>query len=153
MSTAQLDTENYPVSLYDQDDANGVSNIVATLLMQNLAAYPSRVKIARRMARPVTIYSTDTETACTIVFGSEEAVVYNDVVGRPSVTVMATVDQILDVSQLRVTGGGVVPVGFFTKRGLSVLGQIATHKLIVKGLLTHTISSLRTIALLSVVES
>ena len=147
-----VETPTYAVSLYDLDDANGVANVVATLLMQNLQSFPERVAIARRMSRPVTVYSSDADAACTIVFGSDEAVVYNDVVGRPSVTGMATVDQILDVSQLKMDGGGLNPVGFFTKRGMKVLGQILRHRLVVKGLLSHTISSLRTIALLSVVS-
>lgn len=103
------------------------------------------------MPRPVTIYSSDTDTACTVCFGTDEAVVFNDVVGRPSVTVMATVNQILDVSQLEMKAGGLLPVGFFTKRGMRVLGDILARRLVVKGLLTHTLSSLRTIALVSVV--
>lgn len=144
-------TSSYAVSQYDGEDANGVASIVGMLLQQNLENFPERIKIARRMSRPVTIYSTDTDSACTIVFGTDEAVVFNDVVGRPSVTVMATVDQILDVSQLEMKAGGLLPVGFFTKRGMSVLASILKHQLVVKGLLTHTLSSLRTIALVSVV--
>ncbi|MFC9549917.1 hypothetical protein ACFTWF_03615 [Rhodococcus sp. NPDC056960] len=143
----------YAVTLYDGQDANGVAGIVGMLLGQNLDNFPSRVKFARRISRPVAIYSTDTETACTIIFGSDEAVVYNDIVGKPAVTVMATVDQILDVSQLPMKAGGLVPVGFFTGRGMSVLGQILQHKLVVKGLLTHTVTALRTIALVSVVDA
>ncbi|AWK76151.1 hypothetical protein R1X32_00440 (plasmid) [Rhodococcus opacus] len=143
----------YAVTLYDGQDANGVAGIVGMLLGQNLDNFPSRIKFARRISRPVTIYSTDTASACTIVFGTDEAVVYNDIVGKPSVTVMATVDQILEVSQLPMKAGGLIPVGFFTSRGMSVLGEILKHKLIVKGLLTHTVTALRTIALVSVVES
>ncbi|MDT2005019.1 hypothetical protein FXW78_10420 [Rhodococcus opacus] len=145
--------KGYAVTLYDGQDANGVAGIVGMLLGQNLENFPSRVKFARRISRPVAIYSTDTETACTIVFGSREAVVYNDIVGKPAVTVMATVDQILDVSQLPMKAGGLVPVGFFTGRGMSVLGEILKHKLVVKGLLTHTVTALRTIALVSVVDA
>ena len=48
--------------------------------------------------------------------------------------------------------GGLVPVGFFTKRGISVITAILTRKLVVKGLLTHTVTLLRTIALISVAE-
>lgn len=146
-------TTFYPVSIYDGEDSNGVSDIVGTLLGQNFENFPSRIKFARKIARPVTIYNTDTESACTIVFGTDEAVVYNDVVGNPSVTVIASVDQILDVSQLQMKAGGLYPAGFFTKRGFGVLGAILTHKLVVKGLLTHTLTALRTIALVSVVES
>ncbi|AII10847.1 hypothetical protein [Rhodococcus opacus] len=145
--------KGYAVTMYDGEDANGVAGIVGMLLGQNLENFPSRVKFARRISRPVSIYSTDTETACTIIFGSDEAVVYNDIVGKPAVTVMATVDQILDVSQLPMKAGGLVPVGFFTGRGMSVLGQILQHKLVVKGLLTHTVTALRTIALVSVVDA
>lgn len=143
---------SYAVNLYDGPQANGVASIVAPLLGQNLASHPSRVKIARRMPRPVTFVSTDTDTACTVVFGTDEAVVYNDVVGRPSVTVIATVDQILDISQLPMKAGGLIPVGFFTDRGLRVLKSILTRQLVVKGLLTHTVTALRTIALVSIAE-
>ncbi|BAH47218.1 hypothetical protein ACVH9Z_39695 [Rhodococcus opacus] len=142
----------YPVSLFDGEDANGVANIVGMLLGQNLENFPSRIKFARKIARPVSIISTDTDSACTIVFGTDEAVVYNDVVGKPAVTVIATVDQILDVSQLPMKAGGLIPVGFFTGRGMTVLGEIVKHKLVVKGLLTHTVTALRTIALVSVIE-
>ncbi|EID78821.1 hypothetical protein W59_16524 [Rhodococcus opacus RKJ300 = JCM 13270] len=138
--------------MFDGEDANGVANIVGMLLGQNLENFPSRIKFARKIARPVSIISTDTDSACTIVFGTDEAVVYNDVVGKPAVTVIATVDQILDVSQLPMKAGGLIPVGFFTGRGMTVLGEILKHKLVVKGLLTHTVTALRTIALVSVIE-
>lgn len=142
----------YPVTLYDGPEANGVATIVGTLLGQNFESFPERVKFARKIPRPITIVSTDTETACTIVLGTDETVVFNDVVGRPSVTVYATVDQILDVSQLPMKAGGLIPVGFFTNRGWRVLKEIATRKLVIKGLLTHTVTALRTIALVSVVD-
>ncbi|MFV9427076.1 hypothetical protein ACNJ7K_00900 [Rhodococcus aetherivorans] len=148
-----VETATYGVTLYDGEDANGLANIVGMLLEQNFESFPSRIKFARKIARPISVFGTDTDNACTIVFGTDEAVVYNDVVGRPSVTVIATADQILDVSQLQMKAGGLLPVGFFTKRGLAVLGAILTRKLVVKGLLTHPVSSLRTIALVSVVES
>lgn len=144
---------SYAVSLYDGDDANGVANVVGMLLGQNFENFPSRIAFARRISQPVSVCSTDTDSVCTIVFGTDDAVVYNDVVGTPSVTVMATVDQLLDVSQLKMKAGGLVPVGFFTKRGFGVLGAILAHKLVVKGLLTHPVTALRTIALVSVVES
>lgn len=145
-------TIEYPVNLQDGDDANGIANILATLLGQNLQSYPNRVKTARKISRPVAVYNTDTDSAATITFGAHEAIVHNDIEGRPAVIVKATVDQILNVSQLPMKAGGLVPVGFFTKRGMSVLGDILTHSLVVKGLLIHTATALRLIALLSVAE-
>ncbi|OFB35848.1 hypothetical protein BA059_27265 [Mycolicibacterium sp. (ex Dasyatis americana)] len=146
-------TSAYEVSKRDGDRANGVADIVSMLVGQNLASYPGRVRIAKRIKRPVSVYSTDTDTACTAVFGADGATVQNGIEGQPSVTVKATVDQILDVSQLKMKAGGLLPVGFFTKRGLGVLGAIATGKLVVKGLLIHPVTALRFIALVSIVES
>lgn len=141
----------YPVELKSGDNANGVASIVGTLLGQNFETFPERVGVAKRMSQPVAVYSTDTEQACTIMFRDHGAIVHDGLVGRPVVTVRASVDQILDVSQLKMKAGGLWPAGFFTKRGLSVLGQILRHKLVVKGLLTHPVKSLRFIALVSVV--
>lgn len=142
----------YPVTFFDGPEANGVATIVGTLLGQNFENFPDRAKFARKVSRPITIVSTDTEEACTIVLGTDEAVVYNDVVGRPSVTVYATVDQLLEVSQLPMKAGGLIPVGFFTNRGIRVLKEIATRRLVIKGLLTHTVTALRTIALVSAAD-
>ncbi|ETZ44691.1 hypothetical protein CKJ55_04690 [Mycobacterium avium] len=146
-------TSTYDVAKHDGDQANGVADIVSTLLGQNLTNFPKRIRIARSISRPVSVYSTDTDTACTAVFGTDNATVYNDINGRPSVTVRATVDQILAVSQLKMKVGGLLPVGFFTKRGLGVLGDIVTGKLVVKGLFIHPVTALRFIALVSIVES
>jgi hypothetical protein len=145
--------DGYPVTLNDAAEANGVAQIIGTLLSQNLEQYRSRVTIAQRMSRPVTILATDIDSACTTVFARDSAVVYNDVLGRPAVTVNATVDQILNLSKLRMKAGGLLPVGFFSPVGRGILLQILTRKLVVKGLLLHPITALRTIALVSVVDS
>lgn len=146
------DTRTYAVTCHDGDEANGVASILSMLLSQNFAAKPELVAVARRMSRPVAVLSTDTGFEATLEFGQDGVVLRNGVHGNPSVAVHATVEQILDVSQLSMKAGGLVPVGFFTRRGVRVLGQILSHKLVVKGLLTHTVSSLRTIALLSVAD-
>ena len=142
---------DYEVTAHDAEP-NGVAGILNMLLSQNFANKPELIKVAQRMKRPVAVISTDTAEEATVEFGPNGVVIYNGIVGDPSVAVHATVDQILDVSQLKMKAGGLLPVGFFTKRGGKVLGQIATHKLVVKGLLTHTIASLRTIALVSVAD-
>jgi hypothetical protein len=139
----------YTVASQD-DQPNGLVNVLVALLSQNLENFPARRAIATRMSRPIAVYSTDTDQVATVRFERDQAFVSNGIVGRPSVAVHATVAQVLDVAQLQMRAGGLVPVGFATARGMRVLGQILRHKLVVKGLLTHTISSLRFIALISV---
>jgi hypothetical protein len=139
----------YPVKV--DPEANGVTGILGSLLDENFTNVPDRSHIARRMRKPVAVYSVDTDESTTAVFDTFDAVVRNGIVGEPVVTVKATVEQILAVSELKMAGGGLVPLGFFTKRGLGVLGQIARHKLVVKGLIKHPLTSLRFIALVSIV--
>lgn len=134
------------------DLSDRIAGVVATLLTQNLEAFPARSRIARRLTRPVTISGRDIDGTCTISCASDAVTVSNDVVGSPSVTVRATVDQILDLSQLRMRAMGLLPVGFFTGRGLRVLAAIASGNLQVRGLVTHPVTALRVIALLSVVS-
>lgn len=145
-------TSDYPVTLKDGPDANGIAGVVATLITQNLETFPARVQLARKLTRPVTISGRDIDSTCTIDCGPRAVTISNDVVGKPSVAVTATVDQILDLSQLRMKALGLVPVGFFTRRGLRIVVAIASGKLKVRGLVAHPITALRVIALLSVVS-
>lgn len=146
-----MTTTTYEVRTHDEEP-NGLASILVMLLGQNLERFPERRHIARRMPRPVAVYSTDTDQAATVVFNERHAEVRNGIVGRPRVLVRTSVPQVMDVSQLKMRAGGLLPVGFLTKRGMRVLGQILSHKLVVKGLLTHTVSALRLIALLSVAD-
>ena len=145
-------TRDYPVNLDDGPDANGIAGVVATLLIQNFEAFPARIELARKLTRPITISGSDIASTCTINCCSRDVTIFNDVVGKPSVTVTATVEQILDLSQLKMKASGLLPVGFFTKRGLHILAAIASGNLTVQGLITHPITALRVIALLSVVS-
>lgn len=149
---SQPAARDYPVNLDDGPDANGIAGVIATLLTQNFENFPGRIQLARKLTRPVTITGSDIDSTCTISCGPRAVTVFNDVVGQPSVTVTATVDQILDLSQLKMKASGLLPVGFFTKRGLGILAAIATGNLKVRGLITHPITALRVIALLSVVS-
>jgi hypothetical protein len=145
-------TRDYPVNLDDAPDANGIGGVVATLLTQNFETFPNRIDLARKITRPVTINGSDIDSTCTITCGSRAVTISNDVVGKPAVTVTATVEQILDLSQLKMKASGLLPVGFFTKRGLRTLAAISSGNLRVRGLVTHPITALRVIALLSVVS-
>lgn len=143
----------YLVTLHDEEIANGVAQLIWSLLNRNLDYYRSRISLACKMSRPIAIVNTATGNACTIVFGREGAVIYNDVVGRPAITVTATVDQILNLSQVRMSGRGLFPVGLSSTPGKRLLRDIRTQKVSLKGVLAHPLIGLRTIALLSAIES
>lgn len=143
---------DYPVKVDNGAEGNGIADVIAMLLTQNFESFPERVRLARMLTRPLSITSSDIDSTCTISCGPRAVTVFNGVVGEPTVAVTATVDQILDLSQLKMKAFGLLPVGFFTKRGLGILSAIATGNLRVQGLITHPITALRVIALLSVVS-
>ncbi len=90
--------DGYPVTLYDDAEANGIAHEVGDQLGQNLEQFRSRIKVARRMSRPVAVVGIDAGGTCTVVFGRDGAVVHNDVVGRPSVTVRAADPAVADLA-------------------------------------------------------
>ncbi|OUS81340.1 hypothetical protein JWS13_12645 [Rhodococcus pseudokoreensis] len=148
-----LEHTKYPVSLYDGADANSIAGFIGTYLGENLEEHPSRIKLAHKLTHSVTIISTDTDSACTIVCGDEEAVVYNGMVGQPPVVLITTDNHIHTIAQLPTKAGGLVPFGLLTNRGMKLLGALVTRRLVVKGLFTDTATVLRLIALLSVSDS
>src|SRR5215210_3891035 len=79
-SMAHPATSDYPVTLDDGSDANGIAGVVATLLSQNLETVPDRIRLARKLTRPVTISSTDIDSTCTVTCGSRAVTISNDVV-------------------------------------------------------------------------
>ncbi|WAL49613.1 hypothetical protein [Rhodococcus pyridinivorans] len=142
----------YELTVYDEADANHIATVVATLLSQNLENFPDRIAIARKLTRPVSIISTATDSACTVVFGEHAAAVYNGILGRPNVILIGVDDHLNDISPLPMKTGGLAPIGFLRAPGRRALKSILSRKLVVKGLLTHTVSTLRTFALLTGVK-
>ena len=69
------------------------------------------------------------------MFDSGDAVLRNGIVGQPAVTVKATVEQILAVSELKMIGGGLVPddeIVELKRLGVhDIVGQDATPEQVV----------------------
>lgn len=145
-------TKEYPVTCAAGDEANGTASIMKALLEQNFANKPYMIKVAKRMRRPVAIISTDTETEVTIDFSHHGAVVYNGIVGEPNVALHVDSDQLLELSKLRIRAGGFLPVGLVSPVGIRIVRQVIGRKMVIKGLLSHTIASMRTLALVSLAD-
>lgn len=138
----------FTVTCSGGEEANGIASIMQALLAQNFANKPHLVKTARKMRHPVTIVNTDTETECTIDFTHDGITIYNGIVGEPNVAFYVNSDQLLQLSQMKVKAGGMLPIGLLSPAS-PVLRQILTRKIVVKGLLSHTLASGRAFALLS----
>jgi hypothetical protein len=81
---------------YSDGDAIGMASLTGPLLQENFESFPGRRKIAAKMTRPVALCESSSGTACTILLGSDKALVLNGITGLPSATVVDTTgDQLL----------------------------------------------------------
>lgn len=149
LTLTTIEHTKYAVSLYDGPDANGIAGLIGTHLGESLEADPSRIELARTIVRPVAIVSVNSDSACTIVCGDDEAVVYNGLVGQPEVVLIVTDEHLDLIAQLPGKVGPLGALGLVTGRGVRLLAAILTRRLVVKGLLAHPATVLHTIALLS----
>lgn len=152
---------DYSVSLDDEQDANSTARLVEFLLNRNLQSDHAPITLAQKISRPVAILNTTSGRSCTVVFGPQGAVVYNQLVGRPAVTIRASLDQILNLSQIRVSASGlsqirvklsaVIVVVLRSTPGRRLLRDLRARKMVVNGLLRHPVTALRAMVLLSTV--
>lgn len=136
------------LELADGDQANGLCFLLNMLLTQNLND-AGKEQLAQKMKCSIGINGTDTEQKATLIFNNH-LVIKNDCTEPLKLVIKGTTDHILDVSQVKVIGG-LLPVGFFTKRGRGIIKEILKGKLVIKGLLTHPVTAIRFIAIVSVV--
>lgn len=141
-------TSDYQVQV--ADDVNGTGAVLFALISEKVAKDPRVADVARVIGRPVTVRNMDDGAEATVVPGLITTRIINGSTANPIVCVEATVDQLLDLSQLEMRRGGLWPIGLFTGRGLRILLQIASGKLRVRGLFRHPFAVFRFIALVSV---
>jgi hypothetical protein len=71
---------------------NGLANMMATMMAQNLADHPERETTFARLGGRVALVAEDAEVALTMRFSRGRATVYDGIVGIPDVTVRGTAE-------------------------------------------------------------
>lgn len=140
---------NYSARLHDAHGANSTALLVEFLLNRNFEFHRSRITVAQKISRPVVNVNTDTFRGCTVVFGSGGAVIYSQLVDQPAVMITASIDQILNLSQIRVKARGVIHVGLLSTPGRRFVRDLRTRKMVVNGVFRHPVTALRLLVLLS----
>ncbi|GAB6273755.1 MAG: hypothetical protein STSR0004_06180 [Peptococcaceae bacterium] len=139
----------YPVVLADGEEANGLAYLINMLLGQNLSTNPEKQKLAAKMNCTIGIDSIDTEQKVTLTFSPAQLIIKNDFTKPRLITVSATTDHIMEVTQLKVIKN-ILPVGFLTKRGWQLIKEILAGRFKIKGLIIHPLKVIKFVALVSV---
>ena len=123
---------------------NGLANMVAGLILQNLQEHPKKREDFARLHASIAIVAEDAGVAMTLEFSGNMLTLHDGISGSPDVTVRANGDDIVQMSLLPLTRIGALPDprGSATRE---VLGRVRVY-----GALLHVPSVLRLTRLLSV---
>lgn len=92
------------IELHGDAADNGLANMLATLMRQNLDDHPERAVAFAKMRGAIAIFAEDAEVAVTIEADGERAVFRDGIVGIPDVTVRGGFEQIGDMSRMESLG-------------------------------------------------
>jgi hypothetical protein len=92
-----------PIVLAPGAEDNGLANMLADLLRQNLEAKPHKQGDFRALSGSYAIVADDAEVALTLRFDRGTLTIFDGIVGIPDVTIRGGSDVILALSNLPVT--------------------------------------------------
>jgi hypothetical protein len=125
-------------------EPNGLASLIGTLIEQNLARDPGRVRLLRPGV--FVISATDAEVAVTIRLAPDSVTVANGEDPRASVVVWAPGRDLFELAGTPVRFGLPDPI---SKRGRAVIGAIASRRIRVRGMVLRLPAVRRLTMLLS----
>ena len=143
-----MDTPFCEIAVSPDAADNGLANMLADLLRQNLAAHPERVPAFRRLHGRVSIEAIDAEVGATLEFARGSLRVRGGTDDSAAIRVRADSERILALCSVPVSPGGVPQ--FLSKPGRSVVAQILDGRLRIRGLLLHPVLGTGLVAQFSV---
>ena len=89
-----------PIHVAPSAEENGLANMLATMLRQNLEDHPERARVLEKLRGRLAIFAEDAEVAITWVFEGGEATVHDGIVGIPDLTIRGGFEPIGDMSRM-----------------------------------------------------
>jgi len=112
----------------------GLAEMLFHLLRQNLEQKPQKVLSFQALESNVVIVARDIDITVSLVFKGGELKIYNGVIGKADLKIIADHEVILDLSLVNISIG--LP-NFFDKTGRTILKKILVGKLKIEGMLKH----------------
>lgn len=124
-----------PVIILDDGAKDvGLAEMLFNLLRQNLEQNPQKMSSFERLNSNVVIVARDIDITITLAFRKGELTIYNGIVGKTDLMIIADHDAILDLSLINIFMG--LP-NYFDKVGRSILKKLLLGNLKIEGLLKH----------------
>lgn len=132
-------------------EANGAAYLVHMLLTQQADADASgRFAREARRLKPVKLRLTDTEEECAVSSSPPGLRVTSHPQGRYPTSIRAESRHVIDVTKIRLAGRVMITGPLRDKKFWALLKDIATRKVVIKGLISHYPNTLRFLWLVNV---
>jgi hypothetical protein len=124
-----------PVIVLDEGAKDvGLAEILYNLLRQNLEQKPKKVSSFEVLNSNVVIVARDIDITVTLAFRRRQLTIYNGVVGKADLKIIADHDAILALSLINIFIG--LP-NYFDKTGRDILKRLLRGNIKIEGLLKH----------------
>jgi len=121
----------FVVELDPGAEDNGLANMLATMMRQNVEDHPERVDIAKKMRGRMAIFAEDAEVSISIDFEGERVLFRDGIVGVPDLTIRGGFEQIGDLSRMEQVGAVPEPRGPVNRALFAAMreGKLRVHGL------------------------
>ena len=137
-----------PVIVLDEGAKEvGLAEIMFNLIRQNLEQKPQRLSSFKALNSNVVIVARDIDITVTLAFKKVDLTIYNGIVGKPDLKIIADHDAILDLSLIKISIG--LP-NYFDRRGRDILRKLIFGNVKIEGMLKHPLQLIHLTKIFSV---
>ena len=112
----------------------GLAEMLFNLLRQNLEQKPEKVSSFKALDSNVVMVARDIDITLTLAFKRGELKIYDGVVGKPDLKIIADHDAILELSLINIRMG--LP-NYFDRTGRDILKKLLLGSIKIEGMLKH----------------
>jgi len=137
-----------PVIILDEGAKDvGLAEMLCNLLSQNLEQKPQKFSSFGALKSNVVIVAKDIDITITLAFKGGELTIYDGVVGKADLKIVADHDAILELSLINIRMG--LP-NYFDNTGRNVFKKVLLGDLKIEGLLRHPLQLIHLTKIFSV---
>jgi hypothetical protein len=129
-----------PVIVDEKALENGMAQMMADLITQNMEQNPEKTKYFNKLKAVVAITAPDAEMKLTMFFNKGSCMVYDGIVGKTDLHIIADSETLLSLSTVSLAAG--LP-NFFSESGRAMFKKMCTGELKIHGMFLHPLALIR----------
>jgi hypothetical protein len=136
-----------PVIIDEKAQENGMAVMMADLITQNMEQNPEKTKHFNKLKAVVAITAVDAEMKLTMFFNRGSCMVYDGIVGKTDLHIIANSETLLNLSSVEMAAG--LP-NFFSESGRAMFKKMFSGELKIHGMFLHPLALIRLTNIFSV---